>query len=180
MHQATTLQLLLEIVGERSETAKMMMTANLWCWGRKKYRQAMLCASQVAFVEDNLTNQKSLLPDFLRESMNFCCCAWSGTFLHLRYGVKYPTILTWKYFRLEEKKKSFTKTLSYLLRREISASTSTLLLPICTLISLTKLGYFQSGRGSIGCLPGIFHNFSICKTRKIPFNSKWEELSTCL
>ena len=60
----------LEIVGESSETAKMMMTANLWCWGRKKYRQSMLCARQVPCVlrerEDNHTNQKSHLPDFLR------------------------------------------------------------------------------------------------------------------
>ena len=100
---------------ERSETAKMMMTANLWCWGRKKYRQAMLCASQVAFVEDNLTNQKSLLGTWLFTGIYeflLLCVVWN--IFHLRY----LTILTWKYFRLEEKKESFTKTLVPFVKRD--------------------------------------------------------------
>ena len=64
----------LEIVGESSETAKMMMTANLWCWGRKKYRQSMLCARQVACVlrERTIIQIKSLIYLTFYGSMNFC------------------------------------------------------------------------------------------------------------
>ena len=91
----------LEIVGESSETAKMMMTANLWCWGRKNTdNQCSVPAKLLAYREDNHTNQKSHLPDFLR----------IYEFLLFHFGMKcIRQILPENIFNYLEEGLSFTK-----------------------------------------------------------------------
>ena len=85
----------------------------------------MLCARQVAAYlerEDNHTNQKSHLPDFLR----------IYEFLLFHFGMKcIRQILPENIFNYLEEGLNFTFEY-YLLRREISTSISTLLFLICT------------------------------------------------
>lgn len=91
----------LEIVGESSETAKMMMTANLWCWGRKKYRQSMLCARQVACVlrERGQSYKSKVSFTWLFTDL------WIFAFPF--WDEMYQTNPTWKYFQLSRRRAKF-------------------------------------------------------------------------